>query len=134
MPKARAVAQVLPMGRKFSATDFLILCSSGKVREAFSKYVALGFKHHNPFFPGDAASLMEGMLAAAKQNPQQTLEVQRALEDGELVAVHSRVTPQPGGPSLATVHLFRFEADRVVELWDVVMAPPAESPNGNGLF
>jgi predicted SnoaL-like aldol condensation-catalyzing enzyme len=122
------------MGRKFSAIDFLQLCSSGKVREAFSKYVALGFKHHNPYFAGDAASLIEGMLAAAKANPKQTFEVQRALEDNELVSVHSRVTPAPGGPSLAVVHVFRFEADRVVELWDVVAQVPAESPNANGAF
>ena len=104
------------MGRKFSATDFLILCSSGKVREAFSKYVALGFKHHDPRFAGDSASLIEGMLAAAKQNREQTFEVQHALEDGELVAVHSRVTPKPGGPSVAVVHLFRFEGDRIVQI------------------
>ena len=122
------------MGRKFSATDFLQLCSSGKVREAFSKYVALGFKHHNPHFAGDSASLMEGMLAAAKMNPQQTFEVQRALEDNEQVAVHSKVTPRPGGPSIAVVHLFRFEGDRVVELWDVVMPVPEKAANENGAF
>jgi predicted SnoaL-like aldol condensation-catalyzing enzyme len=122
------------MGRKFSATDFLALCSSGKVREAFSKYIALGFKRHNPHFAGDSASLMEGMLAAAKENPKQTFEVQRAIEDNELVAVHSKVTPKPGGPSIAVVHLFRFEGDRVVELWDVVMPVPAQPANVNRAF
>ena len=122
------------MGRKFWATDFLQMCSSGKVREAFSRYVALGFKHHNPNFPGDAQSLMDGMISAARQSPTQTFEVQRAIEEGELVAVHSRVTPAPGGPSLAVVHILRFENERVVELWDVVNQVPEKPVNANGVF
>jgi predicted SnoaL-like aldol condensation-catalyzing enzyme len=77
---------------------------------------------------------MDAMLAASKQSPNQTLEVQRAIEDGELVAVHSKVTPAPGGPSLAVVHIARFDGDRIIELWDVVMAVPPQVVNANGVF
>jgi enamine deaminase RidA (YjgF/YER057c/UK114 family) len=35
---------------KDAAVTFLKLAASGKVREAYSKFVGPGFRHHNPFF------------------------------------------------------------------------------------
>ncbi len=60
--------------------------------------------------------------------------MQRALEDGDLVAVHSRVRLKPGEPGIAIVHIFRFEGDLVAELWDVGQPVPSDSPNANGMF
>ena len=37
-------------------------------------------------------------------------------------------------PGFAAVHLFRFDGDRIVELWDVGQPVPEESPNENGVF
>lgn len=67
----------------------------------------------------------------AAEHPNKTLEVQRVLSDGDLVAVHSRVRPAPADAGLATVHLFRFEGDRIAELWDLGQPVP---PNKNGMF
>jgi predicted SnoaL-like aldol condensation-catalyzing enzyme len=50
------------------------------------------------------------------------------------VAVHSRVRQTPGDPGGAVVHLFRFEGDRIAELWDIGQPVPAESVNDNGMF
>jgi len=33
-----------------------------------------------------------------------------------------------------SVHLFRFEGDHIVELWDIGQPVPAESVNTNGMF
>jgi len=44
-----------------AAISFLKLASSGKVREAYSKFVGVTFRHHNPFFEGSAESLGTGM-------------------------------------------------------------------------
>jgi hypothetical protein len=38
------------------AVSFLQLVASGKVREAYQMYIGPGFRHHNPFFRGDADS------------------------------------------------------------------------------
>ena len=76
---------------KEAAISFLRLPASGKAREAFQKHVAPDFRHHNPFFRGDADSLMIAMEEIAAKNPNKVLEIQRALEDGDLGAVHSRV-------------------------------------------
>lgn len=76
---------------KETAMAFLRLVAEGKVREAYRKYISPEFRHHNPFFRGDAESLMSAMEENAVKNPNKILEIQRALQDGDLVAVHSRV-------------------------------------------
>ena len=122
------------LSQKDAATAFLQLVASGKVREAFQTYVGPNFRHHNPFFRGDAESLMLAMEENAARNPGKVLELQRALEDVGLVAVHSRVRQKPGDLGGAVVHIFRFEGDRVVELWDIGQPVPENSPNENGMF
>jgi predicted SnoaL-like aldol condensation-catalyzing enzyme len=121
------------MANKSTAIAFLELASSGRVGEAFRR-VTKGFTHHNPYFAGDSRSLKAGMEEASKRNPKQELEVKRAIEEGDLVAVHSHVRPEPDGPGIAVVHIFRFEAGQIAELWDVGQLLPADSPNENGAF
>jgi predicted SnoaL-like aldol condensation-catalyzing enzyme len=120
--------------RKAAAVGFLEGSVSGKIREAYDRYVGSSFKHHNPYFAGDAASLRAGMEQNAVQNPVKSLEVQRVLVDGDLVAAHSKLQLKPGGPELAVVHIFRFDGDRIVELWDIAQQAPPDSPNENGMF
>ena len=120
--------------RKEAAIEFLTLVASGDVREAYQQYVGKGFRHHNPYFRGDAASLMEAMEQNATKNPNKVFEVQRALQDGDHVAVLSRVRQTPGDRGGAVVHIFRFEDDRIVEFWDIGQAVPESNVNENGMF
>jgi len=120
--------------KKESAVSFLRQVASGKVREAYDAFVAPHFRHHNAYFRGDAESLRTGMEENAAGFPNKTFEVQRALEDGDLVAVHSRLRLKPDMPEIAAVHIVRFEGGRIVEMWDVGQQVPAESPNENGMF
>jgi predicted SnoaL-like aldol condensation-catalyzing enzyme len=122
------------MDQREIATAFLKLAASGKVDEAYDKYVSANFRHHNPHFKGDATSLKAGMAEAGAKFPNTTLEVQRVFEEGDLVAVHSRVKHAPDTPDIAVVHIFRVEGDRIAELWDVGQEEPANSPNENGMF
>ncbi len=115
------------------ATSFLKNAASGKLDEAYS-HVSPNFRHHNPYFAGDAESLKAGMADAAAKFPNASLEVQRVFEDGDFVAVHSRVQHASDAPEIAVVHIFRFEGDRIAELWDVGMEAPKDSPNQNGMF
>ena len=120
--------------RKEAAIEFLTLVASGDVREAYQQYVGKGFRHHNPYFRGDAASLMEAMEQNAAKNPNKEFEVQRALQDCDHVAVLSRVRQTPGDRGGAVVHIFRFEGDRIVEFWDIGQAVPESNVNENGMF
>ena len=116
------------------AVLFLQLAASGKVREAYSKFVGPGFRHHNPFFEGSAEALMAGMEENARQNPSKALEVKRAIAEGEFVAVHSHVRQKPDDLGAAVGHIFRFENGRIVELWDIGQPVPEKSPNQYGMF
>ena len=124
----------MPDNNKDSAISFLNLAASGKVREAYSKFVGAGFRHHNPFFEGSAEALMAGVEENALQNPNRVLEVKRAIAEGELVAVHSHVRQNPEDLGAAVVHIFRFENGRIVELWDLGQPLPAQSPNQYGMY
>lgn len=56
------------------AISFLSLASSGKVHEAYEKYVHPHFRHHNPYFKGDRESLLKGMEESAVRFPQKRFE------------------------------------------------------------
>jgi predicted SnoaL-like aldol condensation-catalyzing enzyme len=119
---------------KEKAVSFLQLVASGEVREAYQRYTGPDFSHHNPFFRGDADSLMVAMEENAIMNPQKVLEVKRVIKDGDLVAVHSHIKQNPDDLGAAVVHIFRFQNDLIVELWDVGQQVPENSPNENGVF
>ena len=122
------------MTNKEAAVTFLQMTAAGQVEQAFERFAGPQFRHHNPHFAGDAASIKAGMLDNAARFPQMRFEVQRALEDGPLVAVHSRARMQPGGPGIAIVHILRFEDGRIAEMWDIGQAEPDPMPNQHGMF
>ena len=115
------------------AISFLNNAATGKLDEAYN-LVAQNFRHHNAYFPGDTESLKAGMADAHKQFPNTKIDVQRAIAEDDLVAVHSRVQHAPETAAIAVVHIFRFESDKIAELWDVGMEVPKDSPNENGAF
>ena len=117
-----------------AAVSFLKMASRGDVRAAYSKYVGPRFKHHNPYFEGSAQTLMVAMEENARENPSKTLDIKRAIAEGDLVAVHSHVRQNPEDLGAAVVHIFRFENGRIVELWDLGQPVPEESPNKYGMF
>ena len=116
------------------ATDFLAMVADGRVDAAYDTLVAPGFRHHNPWFPGDADALRKGMADNAAKFPEKRITVHRTLEDGDQVVVlsHVRHTPQERGYALA--HWFRFEGGRIAELWDLAQEVPAAIANEQGMF
>jgi predicted SnoaL-like aldol condensation-catalyzing enzyme len=111
------------------------MAGMGKVQEAYDRYIAPSFIHHNQYFKGDRQSLLTAMQEAAQSSPNKSIEIKRAYEDGDTVITYSLVTRQdPSAPAIAVVHIFRFEGEQVVELWDVGQLVANDSPNENGLF
>lgn len=119
---------------KNAAMDFLRKVAAGKVDEAYAQYVSPTFLHHNPHFRSDAQSLKRGMQQNATDQPGKVLEIQRALEDGDFVAVHSRVRQNAQDRGSAVVHLFRFHEGHIEELWDIGQAAPDVMVNERGMF
>ncbi len=122
------------MTRKDIATDFLRLAASGNVQEAYDKYVHPDFFHHNAWFPGDRESLKKGMEESAGNLPDKKYTTLRALEDGDLVAVHGRIKLSPTMPEMAVVHILRFAGDKIIEEWEAGQQVPEDMVNENGMF
>jgi predicted SnoaL-like aldol condensation-catalyzing enzyme len=116
------------------ALDFLRLAAKGDSRDAFGLYTEPDFRHHNIWFKGDRETLLAAMEESARMNPDKIFEVQRALEDGDLVAVHSFVRQNPQDLGVAVMHIFRFEAGKIAELWDFGQPVPEDQINENGMF
>lgn len=116
------------------AISFLEMVAMGKVREAYRLFVGPNFIHHNPFFKGDARSLMEAMEENAMKNPNKILEIQRAIEEDEMVTVHSRIRQHATDTGASVVHIFRFKKNFITELWDIGMMVPPEVANEYGMF
>lgn len=122
------------MTKKEIAQDFLKLASKGESREAFQRYVGNGFKHHNVFFKGDAQTLITAMEENARKNPDIRTEIHHVLEEGAMVAIHSHVKKSPDDLGAALMQIFRFDNEKIVELWDFGQAVPADMVNENGMF
>ena len=120
---------------KEAAKSFLTMAGTGKVQEAYDQYIASSFIHHNQYFKGDRQSLLNAMQEASKKSPNASIEIKHVYEDGDTVITHSQVTRQdPNAAAIAVVHIFRFEQDRIAELWDLGQAISKDSPNENGVL
>jgi predicted SnoaL-like aldol condensation-catalyzing enzyme len=119
---------------KDAAVSFLRKVVAGDIREAYAQHVHPQFQSHNPHFGASAAELMAAMEEDHRTHPKKVLDVQRTIEEGDLVAVHSRIRMQPAHRGIAAVHLFRFEGGRIVEFWDVAQEVPDTAVNAAGMF
>lgn len=119
---------------KQAAIAFLQMIIMENIDEAYEAYVDMNGKHHNTFTPPGMSALQQGMKDAAVKFPHMTLAMLHVLGDGDLVGVHSHMSLEAGAMEFATVHLFRFESGKIVELWDMSQALTNDSPNTDGAF
>jgi len=121
------------MNQKDAAISFLQLASSGQVRQAYGQFIHPQFRHHNAYFKGDRESFLKAMEENARQFPDKTYEVLRVLGDGDLVAVHGKVSLSQDS-RWSVIHIFRFENGKIIESWEASQEVRKDSPNENGLF
>ena len=116
------------------AIDFLKQVVAGEIDKAYSEYVDSNGKHHNTFFPAGFSVLKEGMKENHVQFPDKLFNIKNVLGDNDLVAVHSHLAFKEGEPGMIVVHLFRFNDNKIVEMWDCGQQIQADSPNKDGAF
>lgn len=114
------------------ATKFLETCALQSPKTAFAQYVNENFKHHNQYFKGDAASLMNAMIEADQAEPNRSFTVKQVYQTGDRVAVYSHVVKDKR--EIAVVHMLRFEGGKISEMWDIGQVLEKSSPNENGVF
>ena len=121
------------MNKKDIAITCLRLASSGQVQAAYEQFVHPQFIHHNVYFKGDRESFLLAMEENAQQFPNKTYETLRVLEDGDLVAVHSKIKLSSES-QWSVIHIFRFEDNKIIESWEASQQVLQDSPNENGIF
>jgi predicted SnoaL-like aldol condensation-catalyzing enzyme len=120
--------------KKSVATRFLHMSVEGRAHEGVKMFFSENAKHHNAYFPAGMHTLADAMEANAREYPNKGFEIKHVVGEGDLVAVHSHVVLKPKELEVATVHLFRFESDKVAEFWDIGQIIPENNPNADGIF
>jgi predicted SnoaL-like aldol condensation-catalyzing enzyme len=108
----------------------LMPIDSSRVDEFF----APGYIQHSPLARSGAAGLKAFLDWAREHTPHAEHRIERVLVDGDHVVAHVHVIIRPGERGNAVVDIFRIEAGRIAEHWDVSQPVPAESANPNGMF
>lgn len=116
------------------ATDFLTMVAAGKVRDAYARYIAESFEHHNVYFPCDRQSLLHAMEHSASAEPNKSFTVKQVIASGDRVAVFSQLKRTDSALEYAVVHILRFDEGKIVEMWDIGQEIPKDSPNELGMF
>ncbi|GKU27415.1 nuclear transport factor 2 family protein [Clostridium folliculivorans] len=120
-------------GQKEIAKAFLQGVVTDKVREVYDLYTLPNFKHHNVFFSGDRESLLQGMLQSNEMFPNKKLTIKLAVAESPYVTLLSHVQITEG-KEVTVVHMYRFEGEKIAEMWDISQEIPQNSPNENGVF
>lgn len=120
------------MNLKDIAVKFLQMVTAGKIDEAYEKYVDMNGRHHNFYFAAGFSALKDAMKENHKQFPDKVLKIKNVIAEGNLVAAHSKIIL--GEKEISVIHLFRFENEKIIEMWDVGQEIPKELPNKEGAF
>ena len=129
--------------RKEIAVEFFNLISSGRPQDGL-RFFAPHCKTHNPYTVGGIKELIDAMIAVQKQGSQGIIQgstadfkliIRQVLAEGNLVAVHTQISgSNPSSGGLRQVHIFRFNADKIEEYWDITQMIPENAPNAFGAF
>ena len=115
--------------------DFVdLFCTQKKVREAFMKHVAPGYIQHNPVAGDGRDTAIAALDPFFASQPNMKCEVKRIIVDGDLAAVHSKLSFGPQDRGSAVVDLLRIENGKIAEHWDVIQAVPEKSANDHPMF
>jgi predicted SnoaL-like aldol condensation-catalyzing enzyme len=103
--------------------------------EAAERYFADDFVQHSPDVAQGKAAFVayERSQADARIDEGRKSAIARTIADGNLVLTHSRVTTNADARGVARVDLYRVQAGKIVEHWDVVQPIPAFSLAGHSM-
>ena len=102
--------------------------------EAVEKYGGSQYIQHNPQAPDGFEAFVQFVEGFTAQFPQLSLDIKRALADGDLVATHGLLKTTPEDRGAAAADFFRLEDGKIVEHWDVLQLVPESAANDHPMF
>lgn len=101
--------------------------------DALAEHIHEGFVQHSPDAPSGRDAYLAHLEEAAFNGG--SCDLKLVIADGDYVAVHHHLRLRgDDGPGLAVVDLWRLEAGKLVEHWDVEQPVPEPSRVPNGMF
>ena len=105
-----------------------------KPAEAAEKYGGPHYIQHNPQAPDGFEAFVGFVEGFVEQFPQMSLEIKRAVAEGDMVVTHSLLKTSPEDRGTAAADFFRLEDGKVVEHWDVLQPVPESAANDHPMF
>ena len=121
------------MNEREMAVTFLQEVVANKIENAYNKYVAEDFVHHNQHFKSDRASLLAGMVESNKHFPDKKLTVHKVIYEQPYVVVHAHVWLSEEMEA-SLIHIFRFEGGKIAEMWEASEIIGKNMVNELGVF
>ena len=105
-----------------------------KPAKAVEKYGGSHYIQHNPQAPDGFEAFVQFVGGFLEQFPQLSLEIKRAVAEGDMVVSHSLLKTSPEDRGTAVADFFRLEDGKVVEHWDVMQLIPESAANEHPMF
>ncbi|MBT31372.1 MAG: polyketide cyclase [Thalassobius sp.] len=118
------------MDNKAKAIEFLELIIKGEIDEAFEGFVNYSGKHHNTYFKAGFESLKYAMKQNHSIFPDKQFEIKLATAEGELVSILAKLAFE--NKAFIASYYFKFEENKILEMWDIVQEIPQNIINNDG--
>ena len=105
-----------------------------KPTEAVEMYGGSNYIQHNPQAPDGFEAFIQFVEGFVEQFPQMSLEIKRAIAEGDMVVTHSLIMTSPEDLGTAAADFFRLEDGKVIEHWDVLQPVPESAANDHPMF
>lgn len=109
------------MTNKEKAIAFYRTAFEGNPRAAVAAYVGDYYWQHNPAVEDGKEGFICYFEQMQQDYPDKRIEFLRAIEEGDLVALHThQIWGDPDNKDYVTLDFFRFEDGKIVEHWDAI--------------
>ena len=122
------------MNKKMVRDFYELAFNKRNVKDAAAMYLGKTYRQHNPMGGDGPQAFVEAVGGWIATMPKMKVEIKRVLADGDLVAIHSHLIPEPGARGSAVMDIFRVENGKLVEHWDAMQEVPERSANRNTMF
>jgi predicted SnoaL-like aldol condensation-catalyzing enzyme len=93
---------------------------------AFDHYVGPTFRQHDPHLNEDRDAVLRAYTALTRTYPGASMQVERTIAQGDLVAVQATWLSSTDQRPVAVVDIYRLIAGRIIEHWAVVAGRVSE--------